>query len=153
MGNDNTVQYSHNMMDTMLGPLECFLPMIDLTPNDFPRYRDIAMENHVQNHGAYELCVVTRTGGGNREEYEEENKSLSFNKYYLSNNDASYDSTYAEFYFRVPDEFTEDIRKLQNKEVTNINDLSKTYTDKLRVMMPRHYNDLCIYLKRDSVDK
>jgi hypothetical protein len=66
-----------------------------------PRYRDAWIDKNEWDE--YEFIVLTRTGGGNREEYEEDNNELAKHPLYLYYNDDDFDSTYAEFHFKVPD--------------------------------------------------
>ena len=126
---------------------ECLLPMINLTPDDFPRYRDTYIDdanndNNNTNNTDYKLIVHTRTGGGNREEYEDDNNELTLNPYYTHDEDDQDDSTYANFYFRIPNEFKGDVDKLVQNKITNINELSENYRSKLNDMMPTHYQTL-----------
>lgn len=88
------------------------LQALQLSPNDIPRFRDAyfdAEENH--------LVIYTRTGGGNREYYgapggydNEDytgpfNEDLEAHPNYLRDEDDDFDSTYAYFYFSIPESF------------------------------------------------
>ena len=64
---------------------------------DIPRYRDTYL-----SEDNTEIIVLTRTGGGNREEYEDDNNEMTLHPLYLSDNDASFDTTFAEFHFKNP---------------------------------------------------
>ncbi|AEX61081.1 hypothetical protein c7_L15 [Megavirus courdo7] len=68
------------------------------SPYDFLRFRqiEVSKKNPI-------VKIITRTGGGNREEYEFENYKLTFLQGYIENNDASWDSTYAVFKYKIPD--------------------------------------------------
>lgn len=84
--------HGHNPLTPML------LAMLDLNPSDVPRYRDIWWDGeHINLH--------TRTGGGNREEYEAENDGLCAHPQYVSDADDDFDSTYADFKFKLPEKF------------------------------------------------
>lgn len=96
------------------------LAMLGLKPDDVPRFRDCY-------YNGEHICVYTRTGGGNRDSYEsperrkanypdlyqtdEEVNAGPFNRdlrkvpEYVYDDDDDYDSTYATFYFKVPDRF------------------------------------------------
>ncbi|AEJ35042.1 hypothetical protein MIMI_L792 [Acanthamoeba polyphaga mimivirus] len=65
---------------------------------DFPRFRDVNVnsENPI-------IKVTTRSGGGNREEYEENNEYVSLLEGFICDKDASWDSTYAIFKYKIPD--------------------------------------------------
>ena len=69
------------------------LNLIGLTESDVNRYRGC---NKIKNR----IVVYARTGGNNREDYP--NDRLTNNPYYLYDEDDSFDSTYANYYFRIP---------------------------------------------------
>jgi hypothetical protein len=71
------------------------LGRLGFTENDIPRFRDCYVEDGM-------IVVLTRTGGGNREEYEVENKTMCDHPYYIKDQDAKFDETYAEFFYRIP---------------------------------------------------
>jgi hypothetical protein len=81
-------------VNQLAGPL---LAMIQLDHRNVPRFRDCFL-----NKDGTEIIVYTRTGGGNREEYAEQNAEMTRRAGYLRDEDDSYDSTYAIFYFAVP---------------------------------------------------
>lgn len=95
------------------------LKALNLEQDNIPRLRDAYYDCDDDV-----LVVFTRTGGGNREYYEtciEEdydgptNLDLQNHSHYLRDEDDDFDSTYAYFYFSVPDESRElfnEIRKL-----------------------------------------
>jgi len=70
--------------------------------DSFPRFRDLAV-----NPSEPRVVVLTRTGGGNREEYEEENEALTRLEGYLRNSDADFDDTYAEWEYEIPEKSRE----------------------------------------------
>lgn len=83
-----------------------------------PRYRDCFI---VEQDGAQMICVHTRTGGGNREQYEKDraafgddyqegdpmNDDLRLLPGYLRDEDDDFDCTYANFFFSIPAPLTE----------------------------------------------
>ena len=69
------------------------LSLIGLTEDNVNRYRGCAIVGD-------EIVVYARTGGNNREYYS--NYKLTQNPYYLYDEDDSWDSTYANYYFRRP---------------------------------------------------
>lgn len=82
--------------------------VIDL--DDRPaRYRDSWVEEH---DGKPVVVMYTRTGGGNREDYQDSISAMQANPNYIKDHDDPYDSTYAMFYFRVPEENEERVRPL-----------------------------------------
>lgn len=88
------------------------LNALNLTPNDVPRFRDAYFEADEDR-----LVIYTRTGGGNREYYgapdgydNEDyegpfNSDLEAHPNYLFDEDDDFDSTYAYFYFSIPESF------------------------------------------------
>lgn len=95
---------------------DVLLAVIGLPVEIIPRFRDAS----IAADGA-EIMVFTRTGGGNREDYENENCGLQDHPLYLRDTDSEFDCTYAEFFFRVPDEFKDQIKALaeQGKGTTD----------------------------------
>ena len=89
------------------------LKLIGLTANDFPRYRDVSLWNNNT-----EIRVLTRAGGGNREEYQVNINELKNNKYYLRDEDDDFDSTYAYIFFKVPTEYLETVKNIKTDERT-----------------------------------
>lgn len=81
------------------------LAVIGFKENDVERFRDV----HVENEGRI-IAVYTRTGGGNRSAYPQ--VALYRSQLFERTEDDDFDSTYATFYFRTPDEFVEDVRGL-----------------------------------------
>lgn len=88
------------------------LSALNLSPNDIPRFRDAYYDADED-----QLVVYTRTGGGNREYYGEPggydnegyegpfNSDLEAHPEYIRDEDDDFDSTYAYFYFKIPEAF------------------------------------------------
>jgi len=64
-----------------------------------PRFRDC----YISEDGN-EIIIYTRTGGGNRAEYEAQNEKLRQIPGFLGDEDDSFDSTYAYFRYAWPDD-------------------------------------------------
>jgi len=95
-------------------------------PDAYPRFRDCFV-------GENEICVYTRVGGGNREcGYGEE--KLYEHPNYLRTEDDDYDSTYATYYFSVPDEWKNDFEKIIDGK---INEISNEYKERLYKVFPK----------------
>ncbi len=75
------------------------LQLIGIDYYTIPRFRDVYLLNDERH-----VVVYTRTGGGNREEYEAPNEALCKNLNYVSDWDDDFDSTYAHFKFKITDE-------------------------------------------------
>jgi hypothetical protein len=104
------------------------LNILQLDDDTVPRLRDCYFDTEKQL-----ICVHTRTGGGNRDFYENQetcernypeyfecdyipcgpwNDDLRAHELYQYDEDSSADATYANFYFKVPQEITEELNKL-----------------------------------------
>ena len=83
------------------------LAVVGLREVDVERFRDV----HVDNDGR-EIAVYTRTGGGNRTDYPQ--LLLLSNPLFVRTEDDEFDSTYATFFFRVPDGMDADVRALED---------------------------------------
>lgn len=84
---------------------DVILAILGLKQNDVERFRDCGF----LDDGIY---IYTRTGGGNREDYP--NEKLTGSPYYISDVDDDFDTTYATFYFKFPDEIKDDVEKFKN---------------------------------------
>lgn len=83
---------------------DIILSMLEIDIKKVERFRDTGID--YKNN---QIWIYTRTGGDNRKLYK--NKILTRNKYYLNNKDDSYDRTYAEYNFCIPEEFKDIIHK------------------------------------------
>jgi len=66
--------------------------------HDVPRFRDCFLSADGSS-----VVILTRTGGGNRKEYAEQNAVMTRRAGYLRDEDDSFDTTYALFHFAVPE--------------------------------------------------
>jgi hypothetical protein len=85
------------------------LAMLGKTQGDFGRFRD-AYFNEERN-----IVIYTRCGGGNRDDYQQVFDEMSTHPYFIRDFDEDFDSTYASFEFKVPDQFKEQVDKLFDK--------------------------------------
>ena len=76
---------------------------------DIPRYRDTY--TLVEGDGIPYIVIYTRTGGGNREEYEDQNQEMGTHPLYVSDWDDDFDSTFAHFKYRVPEDWVDDVNR------------------------------------------
>lgn len=91
------------------------LPMLGKHPDEYPRFRDCFMDEG-------DLLVLTRTGGGNREEYAEANANLEAMETYKENSDWEEDYTYAVFRFGVPTKWQADFDKIIANKFKEVSD-------------------------------
>ena len=103
----------YNLLHGMNPKTSELLNMIGLNINMIPRFRDCYEEDEI-------IIILTRTGGGNRDFYEDKetneanypeynyqgpfNEDLRQNSYFIEDKNEEFDTTYAEFYFRKPTE-------------------------------------------------
>jgi len=85
------------------------LAMLGKTKDDFGRFRDAYFNE--QKH----IVIYTRCGGGNRDDYQQVFDEMSTHPYFIQDFDDGFDSTYASFEFKVPDQFKEQVDKLFDK--------------------------------------
>lgn len=91
---------------------DIILAIIGFKTSDVERFRDCGFCEEG-------IFIYTRTGGGNREDYP--NQKLIESPYYLSDVNDESDSTYAMFYFRIPEEIrsdVEDFKDIRNKGIS-----------------------------------
>jgi hypothetical protein len=101
------------------------LPMLNIHPDNIGRFRDCwagkatnddkevdqfktPIKTIKGNVNERIITIYTRTGGGNRECYIEENKDITKINGFINDEDDNFDCTYAYWYFKVPNEFTKD---------------------------------------------
>lgn len=75
--------------------------LLGFDPAVFPRYRDLWLETVPDRKDELVMVLYTRTGGGNRDEYADENEELRQLPGFIVDEDDDYDSTYATFRYRV----------------------------------------------------
>lgn len=88
---------------------DAILATLGLTKSNFGRYRDCFITEN-------KIAVYTRNGGGNREDYQHIFDTLSTHPNYLYDKDDEFDYTYATIYFSFPEEFKEELMKLDSGE-------------------------------------
>lgn len=71
------------------------LGLLDATAGDFGRFRDVYVQDGF-------IVVHTRCGGGNREDYFP--SWVEDHEWYSHDEDCSFDETYADIYFKVPED-------------------------------------------------
>jgi hypothetical protein len=89
---------------------QLYLKMIGVEFSDIPRFRDVWVKI---DEGEPFVVIHTRTGGGNRDEYQAENAALGRNPNFRGDCDDDFDSTFADFTYSVPAEYRERVLELQ----------------------------------------
>lgn len=91
------------------------LKILGIEPSSIPRFRDCFISEG-------NIVIHTRTGGGNRDYYDSSNEdnlegpwntTMYENKYFIRDEDDDFDSTYANFYFRYPEEYKNDLEAIE----------------------------------------
>ena len=82
-----------------------------LTRGMFMRYRDCFL-----NPDGTVVTVITRIGGGNRNEYRQAHINIKRHPNYIRDYDDDFDDTYCYFEFKVDDKFLETAKKIAPKE-------------------------------------
>lgn len=96
------------------------LESLDLTEEDCGRFRDAFVAGG-------EIAIYTRNGGENRENQKKAIDWLKNHPCYLRDQDDNYDSTYATFYFSIPEEHKEAMLVMDNGPI----DFSQRWKDRL----------------------
>jgi len=118
----------YNMMNGVNPATFFILPMLgEKHPDNYPRFRDCFITEEDK------ICVYTRVGGGNRNcGYGED--ELYDHPNYLNTEDDDYDSTYASYYFSVPEEWKVDFGKIKEG---NLSEVSTNYQERLYNVFPK----------------
>ena len=94
------------------------LKMLDLTTDSFGRFRDA----HLNEDGT-KIIVLTRCGGGNREDYDYVFEEMANHPEFITEYDDDFDCTYAYFEFRVPEKFAKQAKLMSTgKEPASVHD-------------------------------
>jgi hypothetical protein len=92
----------YNMMFGKNPVSDLVLAIVGLKENDIERFRDCGIDLEEK-----EVWVYTRTGGNNRDDYE--NLALVNSPYYKYDSDDEYDNTYATYTLSIPEEIYDDL--------------------------------------------
>lgn len=97
----------YNMIFGMNPDSDQLLSLLGKTQGDFGRFRSVFVDDGC-------IVVHTRNGGGNREDYEDVFEEMSEHPWYSHDADDDFDCTYANIYFRVPEDKYQSIVGLMN---------------------------------------
>jgi hypothetical protein len=112
-----------------------FLPMLGKRPEEYPRFRDcFTRDDERPEFNEGHIIVYTRTGGGNRENYIKENQAIRDMPGFVTDYDDDFDCTFANWVFKVPDQWREDYEFILAGELKF---LSQEYRDLLRKIYPK----------------
>lgn len=102
----------YNMMHGVKPATFFVLPVLGKHPDEYPRFRDCFIGDDEQPKTEGKIIVYTRTGGGNRSSYAEENAVITQMDGYQFDYDDSFDSTFANFVFDIPEKWVDDVDKM-----------------------------------------
>lgn len=85
------------------------------------------------------FIMETRTGGGNRDNYEEENYAMTEHCLYYDDRDDDYDRTFAEFLYKLPSEF------YILKQLSAIEEVNEKFTERDIELIGNLINDFNYY--------
>lgn len=87
----------YNMVFGMNPDADKLLSLLGKTADDFGRFRTVYMEDGF-------IVVHTRNGDGNRKDYEYVFEEMSEHPWYSHDADDDFDCTYANIYFKLPED-------------------------------------------------
>ncbi len=85
----------YNMVFGVNANADQLLKLLDATKEEFGRFRDVYIEDGF-------IVVHTRCGGNNRDEYFPD--WVEDHPWYSHNKDQDFDNTYADIYFKIPED-------------------------------------------------
>jgi hypothetical protein len=97
----------YNMLFGVNASAPVLLAMLGIDSGDVPRFRDCFLSEDRK-----QIIIHTRTGGGNRDDYEDGNTFMQGLPGYQHDEDDDFDCTYANFHYAVPEKFAHLIDKL-----------------------------------------
>ena len=124
----------YNMLNGVTPATFFILPMLGKHPDEYPRFRDCFLGDPEHREYDYHIHVYTRTGGGNRKDYEAENKEMTCHPNYITDFDDGFDSTYASFIFSVPEKWKADFETIVSGKIS---DTSREYQEMVKSMYPK----------------
>ena len=124
----------YNMMNGVSPAAFAVLPMLGKHPDEYPRFRDCFLADEEYPEYNNYIHIYTRTGGANRGDYQKQNQEMREMEGFVIDFDDSFDSTYASWVFKVPDQWQDDFNKLQEGKGKEI---SKDYLDQMKKVYPK----------------
>lgn len=103
------------------------LPALGKHAEMYPRFRDCFVRKN-------RIVILTRTGGGNREDYVKENQEIKDMPGFICDADDDFDSTFAYWEFAIPKEWEKDITLILNGK---LNEISQAFKDKIKEVYPK----------------
>ena len=138
----------YNMINGVNPAAFLILPMLNKHPDEYPRFRDCwagKPNNDYENTNLgcptkkidptkHLICVYTRVGGGNRENYQVEIDAMRSMEGYLTDYDDDFDCTFATFEFTVPEKWQADYDIILDAKT---GDISNAYRKQIFKVYPK----------------
>ena len=112
----------YNMINGATPAVFFILPMLGKHPDEYPRFRDCFLNDGEHPEYNDHIHVYTRTGGGNRADYVEENDAMRAMPGFVVDFDDSYDRTYASWVFEVPEHWKADYEAIKRGAWSEVSD-------------------------------
>jgi len=132
----------YNMLHGVNPTAFFILPMLGKHPDEYPRFRDcfIMDEDHPEwnNH----IHLYTRTGGGNREAYEDENDEIREIDGFVTDFDDAFDCTFATWIFKVPEKWKADFKLITTGKLSEISSEYKAELYKIYPKLTETFNEI-----------
>lgn len=148
-------------------PLTPFiLAALNLDMSEIPRFRDVELE------GSDKLLILTRTGGGNRDYYDSPqsridseagltdedlvgpyNQDLRGHSCFLYEHDMEDDATYAEFTFKVPEEFVDFFKAFDDWRNDDSDETDFQVTEEYQKRFKARAEEITARVKGDDTDE
>ncbi len=124
----------YNMVNGCSPAVFLILPMLGKHPEEYPRFRDCFLSNEERPDLDDHIHIYTRTGGGNREEYDEENEAMTNMDDFVEDFDDSFDTTYASWVFKVPEQWNADFKLITQGRMAEVSD---AYVEQCKSVFPK----------------
>lgn len=97
----------YNMLFGINEEMPVLLGMIGVNTEYFDRFRDVDLIED-----GTKIRVMTRLGGGNREDYEDTWKKIKSHELYITDYDDDFDCTYAYIEYNIPEKYKSTAKKM-----------------------------------------
>ena len=124
----------YNMMNGVNWTAFLCLPVLGKHPDEYPRFRDsfVGIEGRPEFDG--KIVLLTRTGGNNREDYQDEIDEMYSMPTFIADFDDDFDNTYAYWVFDIPEEWKKDFLLVMDRKFTEV---SQGYVDMVSKVYPK----------------
>ncbi len=122
----------YNMMNGFNPSVFLVLPMLDLNPDQYPRFRDCFIDGD-------NILIYTRTGGENREHYSDGNEKMRKIDGFIKDYDDDFDYTYAHWVFKCPDKWKKDFDFIKSNDLGLVSD---EYKEQIKKIYPILFDKL-----------